>query len=164
MGEKWKRWHFIFLGSRIAVDSDCSHKTKRPLLLKRKAMTNQDSVSKSRDITLPAEVRIVKAMVFPVVMYRCESWTIKKAECRRIDASKLRCWRRLLRISWAAGRANQSILKEISPEDSLEGLMLKMKLQYFDHLMGRASSLEKTDVGKDRRQKEKGAAEDEKLK
>ena len=146
------------------MDSDCSHKTKRPLLLKRKAMTNQDSVSKSRDITLPAEVRIVKAMVFPVVMYRCENWTIKKAECRRIDASKLRCWRRLLRISWAAGRANQSILKEISPEDSLEGLMLKMKLQYFDHLMGRASSLEKTDVGKDRRQKEKGAAEDEKLK
>ena len=135
---------FIFLGSKISVDGDCSHKTKRLLLLGRKAMTNQDSVLKSRDITLPAKVCIVKAMVFPVVMYRCESWTIKKAECWRIDAFKLWCWRRLLRVRWAAGRSNHSILKEINPEYSLEGLMLKLKLQYFDHLMGRAHSLEKT--------------------
>ena len=135
---------FIFLGSKISVDGDCSHKTKRLLLLGRKAMTNQDSVLKSRDITLPAKVCIVKAMVFPVVMYRCESWTIKKAECWRIDAFKLWCWRRLLRVRWAAGRSNHSILKEINPEYSLEGLMLKLKLQYFDHLMGRAHSLKKT--------------------
>ena len=135
---------FIFLGSKISVDGDCSHKTKRLLILGRKAMTNQDSVLKSRDITLPAKVRIVKAMVFPVVMYRCDSWTIKKAERWRIDAFKLWCWRRLLRVCWAAGRSNHSILKEINPEYSLEGLMLKLKLQYFDHLMGRANSLEKT--------------------
>ena len=135
---------FIFLGSKISVDGDCSHKTKRLLILGRKAMTNPDSVLKSRDITLPAKVRIVKAMVFPVVMYRCDSWTIKKAERWRIDAFKLWCWRRLLRVCWAAGRSNHSILKEINPEYSLEGLMLKLKLQYFDHLMGRANSLEKT--------------------
>ena len=134
---------FIFLGSKISVDGDCSHKTKRLLLLGRKAMTNQDSVLKSRDITLPAKVCIVKAMVFPVVMYRCESWTIKKAECWRIDAFKLWCWRRLLRVRWAAGRSNHSILKEINPEYSLEGLMLKLKLQYFGHLIQRADSLEK---------------------
>ena len=126
---------FIFLGSRITVDSDCSYEIKRHLLLGRKTMTNLDSVLKSRDITLLTKVRIVKSMVFPGVMYRCESWTIKKAEHRRIDAFKLWCWRRLLRVPWTAWRSNQSILKEISPEYSLEGLMLKLKLQYFGHLM-----------------------------
>jgi len=127
--------HFIFLGSKITADGDCSHDIKRHLLLGRKAMTNLDSILKSRDITLPTKVCLVKAMVFLVVMYGCESWTIKKAECRRIDAFELWCWRRFLRVPWPAGRSNQSILKEISPEYSLEGLMLKLKLQYCGHLM-----------------------------
>ena len=135
---------FIFLGSKITVDGDCSHEIKRHLLLGRKVTTNLDSVLKSRDITLPTKVCLVKAMVFPVVMYGCESWTIKKAECRRTDAFELWCWRRLLRVPWTARRSNQSILKEISPGCSLEGLMLKLKLQYFVHLMRRADSLEKT--------------------
>ncbi len=126
---------FIFWGSKITADGDCSHKIKRHLLLGRKVMTNLDSIFKSRDITLPTKTLIVKAMVFPVVMYGCESWTIKKAECRRIDAFELWCWRRHLRVPWTARRSNQSILKEISPEYSLEGLMLKLKLQYFGHLM-----------------------------
>ena len=135
---------FIFLGSKITADGDCSHEIKRHLLLGRKTMTNLDGILKSRDITLPTTVCLIKAMVFPVVMYGCESWTIKKAECRRIDAFELWCWRRLLRVPWTAMRANQSILKEISPEYSLEGLMLKLKLQYFDHVMQRTDSLEKT--------------------
>ena len=123
---------FIFLGSKITADGDCSHEIKRRLLLGRKVMTNRDSILKSRDITLSTKVRLVKAMVFPVVIYECESWTIKKAEHQRIDAC---CWRRLLRVPWTARRSNQSILKEISPGCSLEGLMLKLKLQYFGHLM-----------------------------
>ena len=135
---------FIFLGSKITADGDCSHEIKRPLLLERKVMTNLDSMLKSRDIALPTKVRLVKAMVFPVVMYGCESCTIKKAECQRIDAFELWCWRRLLRVPWTARRSNQSILKEISPGCSLEGLMLKLKLQSFGHLMRRADSLEKT--------------------
>ena len=126
---------FIFLGSKITADGDCSHEMKRRLLLGRKVMTNLDSIFKSRDITLPTNVHLVKAMVFPVVMYGCESWTVKKAEHRRIDAFELWCWRRLLRVPWIARRSNQSILKEISPGCSLEGLMLKLKLQYFGHLM-----------------------------
>ena len=126
---------FIFLGSKITADGDCSHEIKRRLLLGRKAMTNLDSILKSRDITLSTKVHLVKAMVFPVVMYEYESWTIKKAECRRIDALELWCWRRLLRVSWTARKSNQSILKEIRAEYSLEGLMLKLKLQYFGHLM-----------------------------
>ena len=134
---------FIFLGSKITADGDCSHETKRRLLLKRKVMTNLDSIFKSRDITLPTKVRLVKAMVFPVVMYGSESWTIKKAE-HRIDAFELWYWRRLLRVPWTARISNQSILKEINPEYSLEGLMLKLKLQYFGHLMRRADSFEKT--------------------
>jgi len=134
----------IFLGSKIIADGDCSHEIKRLLLLGRKAVTNLDSILKSRDITLPTKVCVVKAMVFPVVMYECESWTIKKAECRRIDAFELWCWRRLLRVPWTARRSNQSILKEISPEYSLEGLILKLKLQYFGHLMQRTDSLRKT--------------------
>ena len=135
---------FIFLGSKITADGDCSHEIKRRLLLGRKVMTNLDSIFKSRDITLPTKVRLVKAMVFPVVMYGCESWTVKKAERRRIDAFELWCWRRLLRVPWTARRSNQSILKEISPGISLEGMMLKLKLQYFGHLMRRVDSLEKT--------------------
>ena len=136
---------FIFGGSKITADGDCSHEIKRRLLLGRKVMTNLDSILKSRDITLPTEVRLVKAMVFPVVMYGCESWTVKKAECQRIDAFELWCWRRLLRVLWTARRFNQSIPKEINPEYLLEGLMLKLKFQYyFGHLMQRASSLEKT--------------------
>ena len=135
---------FIFLGSKITADGDCSHEIKRHLLLGRKVMTNVDSILKSRDITLPTKVRPVKAMVFPVVMYGCESWTVKKAEQWRIDAFELWCWRRLLRVPWTARRSNQSILKEISPGCSLEGLMLKLKLQYFGHLMWRVESLEKT--------------------
>ena len=131
---------FFFFGSKITADGDCSHEIKRLLLLGRKVMTNLDSIFKSRDITLPTKVSLVKAMVFPVVMYGCESWTIKKAECRRIDAFELWCWRRLLRVPWTARRSNQSILKEISPEYSLEELMLKMKLQYFGHLMKRTHS------------------------
>ena len=134
----------IFLGSKITADGDCSHEIKRRLLLERKVITNLDSISKSRDITLPTKVRLVKAMVFPVVIYGCESWTIKKAERRRIDAFELWCWKRLLRVPWTARRSNQSILKEISPEYSLKGLMLKLKLQYFGHLLGRADSFEKT--------------------
>ena len=135
---------FIFLGSKITVDSVCCHEIKRCLLLGRKAMTNLDSMLKSRDITLLTKVHLVKAIVFPVVVYRCESWTIKKAEHQRNDAFELWCWRRLLRVPWTARRSNQSILKDISPEYSLEGLMLKLKLQYFDHLMQRTDSLEKT--------------------
>ena len=134
---------FILGGSKITADGDCSHEIKRRLLLGRKVMTNLDSILKSRDITLSTKVRLVKAMVFPVVMYGCESWTLKKAE-HRIDAFELWCWRRLLRVPWTARRSNQSILKEISPGCSLEGLMLKLKLQYFGHLMGRADSFEKT--------------------
>ena len=135
---------FIFLGSKITADGDCSHEIKRHLLLRRKAMTNLDTIFKSRDITLPTKVHLVKAMVFPVVMYEFESWTVRKAECRRIDAFELWCWRRLLRVPWTTRRSNQSILKEISPGCSLEGLMLKLKLQYFGHLMRRVDSLEKT--------------------
>ena len=135
---------FIFLGSKIKADSDCSHEIKRCLLLGRKVMTNLDSILKSRDVTLPTKVHLVKAMVFPVVMYGCESWIIKKAESQRIDAFELWCWRRLLRVPWTAKSSNQSILKEISPGCSLEGMMLKLKLQYFGHLMRRADSLEKT--------------------
>ena len=135
---------FILGGSKITADGDCSHEIKRHLLLGRKVMTNLDSILKSRDITLPTKVCLVKAMVFPVVLYGCESWTIKKAEHRRIDAFELWCWRRLLRVPWTARRYNQSILKKISPKYSLEGLMLKLKLQYFGHLMGRTDSLEKT--------------------
>ena len=127
----------IFLGSKITADGDCSHEIKRHLLLGRKAVTNLNSILKSRDITLPTKVHLVKATVFPVVMYRCESWNIKKAEHQRIDAFELWCWRRLLRVPWTARRSNQSILKEISLEYSLEGLMLKLKLQYFGHLMQR---------------------------
>ena len=140
---------FIFLGSKITTDGDCSHEIKRRLLLGRKVMTNLDSILKSRDITLRTKVCLVKAMVFPVVMYGCESWTVKKAERRRIDAFELWCWRRLLRVSWTARRSNQSILKEVSPGCSLEGMMLKMKLQYFGHLIRRLDSLEKTDAGRD---------------
>ena len=135
---------FIFLVSKITADGDCSHEIKRCLLLGRKVMTNLDSILKSRDITWSTKVRLVKAMVFPVVMYGYESWTIKKAECQRIDAFELWCWRRLLGVPWTARRSNQSILKEISPECSLDGLMLKLKLQYFGHLMRRADSFEKT--------------------
>ena len=135
---------FIFGGSKITADGDCSHEIKRCLLLGRKVMTNLDSILKSRDITLPKKVRLVKAMVFPVVMYGCESWTVKKAERRKIDAFELWCWRRLLRVPWTARRSNQSILKEISPGRSLSGLMLKLKLQYFGHLVRRVDSLEKS--------------------
>ena len=144
MGNRWETVsHFIFLGSKITADDDCSHEIKRRLLLGRKVMTNLDIILKSRDITLPTKVCLVKAMVFPVVMYGCKSWTIKKAECPTIDAFELWCWRRLLRVPWTARRSNQSILK-ISPGCSLEGLMLKLKLQYFGHLMRRADSLKKT--------------------
>ena len=135
---------FIFLGSKLTADGDCSHEIKRRLLLGRKVMTKLDSILKSRDITLPTRVCLVKATVFPVVMHGCESWTVKKAERRRIDAFELWCWRRLLRVPWTARRSNQSILNEISPGCSLEGLMLKLKLQYFGHLMGRVDSLGKT--------------------
>ena len=135
---------FIFLGSKITADGDCSHEIKKNILLGRKVMTNLDSILKSRDITLPTKVHLVKAMVFPVVMYGCESWTVKKAECRRIDAFELWCWRRLLRVPWTSRRSNQSILKEISPGSLLEGLILKLKLQFFGHLMRRVDSFEKT--------------------
>ena len=148
--------------SKITADGDCSHEIKRRLFLGRKVMTNLDSIFKSRDITLPTKVRLVKAMVFPVVMYGCESWTVKKAERWRIDVFELWCWRRLLRVPWTARRPNQSILKEISPGISLEGMMLKLKLRYFGHLMGRIDSLEKdSDSGRDWRQEEKGTTEDE---
>ena len=135
---------FIFMGSKITADGDCSHEIKRHLLLGRKVMTNLDSIFKSREITLPTKVHLVKAMVFPVVMYGSESWTVKKAEHQRIDAFELWCWRRLLRVPWTARRSDQSILKEISPDISLEGMMLKLKVQYFGHLMQRVDSLEKT--------------------
>src|SRR5574341_389751 len=144
MGKQWLTLFFIFLGSKITADGDCSHEIKRRLLLGRKVMTNLDSIFKSRDITLPIKVHLVKAMVFAVVMYGCESWTMKKAERQRIDAFELWCWRRLLRVPWTARRSNRSILKEISPGCSLEGMMLKLKLQYFGHLMRRVDSLEKT--------------------
>ena len=145
MGKQWKQWlTLFFLGSKITVDGDCSHEIKRRLLLGRKVMTKLDNILKSRDITLSTKVHLVKAMVFLVVMSGCESWTIKKAEYWRIDAFELWCWRRLLRVPWTARRSNQSIIKEISPEYSLEGLMLKLKLQYCGHLMQRADSLEKT--------------------
>ena len=152
---------FIFLGSRITADGDCSHEIKRHLLLGRKVMTNLDSILKSRDITLPTKVSLVKATVFPVVMYGCESWTVKKAEHRNIDAFELWCWRRLLRVPWTARRSKQSFLKKISPECSLEGMLLKVKLQYFGHLMWRVESLEKTDAGRDCGEEEKGTTEDE---
>ena len=148
---------FFFLGSKIIVDGDCSHEIRRRLLLGRKAMTNLDSVLKSRDITLPTTVRIVKAMVFPGVMNSCESWTVKKVECRRIDAFELWCWRRLLRFPWTAGISNQSILREINPEYALEGLMLKLKLQYFSHLMQRTDSMEKSDARKNSWQEKKAS-------
>ena len=135
---------FIFGGSKITAGGDCSHEIKRHLLLGRKVMTNLDSIFKSRDINLPTKVHLVKAMFFPVVMYGCESWTVKKAECRRNDAFELWCWRRLLRVPWTARRSNQSILKDINPECFLEGLMLKLKLQYFGHLMRNVDSLEMT--------------------
>ena len=143
MGKQWKQCQTLFLGgSKITANGDCNHEIKRCLLFGRKFMTNPDSVLKSRDITLPTKVRLVKAMVFPVVMYGCESWTVKKAEPRRIDAFEVWCWRRLLRVPWTARRSNQSILKEINPGISLEGTMLK--LQYFGHLMQRTDSLPKT--------------------
>ena len=137
MGEQWKQWLTIFWGSQITADGDCSHEIKRCLLLGRKVTTNLDSIFKSRDIILPTKVRLVKAMVFPVVMYGCESWTIQKAEHRRIHASELQSWKRLLRVPWTERRFNQSILKEISSGCSMEELMLKVKLQYFGHLMQR---------------------------
>ena len=135
---------FIFGGSKITADGDCSHEIKRSMLLGRKVMTNLDSILKSRDITLPTKVRLVKAMVFPMVMYGCESWIANKAECQRIDDFELWCWRRLLRVPWTARRSNQSILKEVSPEYSLVGLLLKLKLQHFGHLIRRTDSSEKT--------------------
>ena len=144
MGKQWKQSDFIFGGSKITVDGDCSHEIKRRLLLGRKVMTNLESVFKSRDITLTTKVHLVKAIFFPVVMYGCESWTVKKAEHRRMDAFELWCWRRLLRVPWTARRSTQSILKEISPGCSLEGLMLKLKLQYFGHFTQRTDSFEET--------------------
>ena len=161
-GETWKQWQTLYFGgSKITANGDCSHEIKRCLLLGRKTMINVDSKLKSRDITLQIKVCTVKAMIFPVVTYGCESWTVKKAEHRRIDAFELWCWRRLLRVSWTTRRSNQSILKENSPACSLEGLMLKLKIQYFGHLMQRADSLEKTDAGTDSGQEEKGTTEDE---
>ena len=161
-GETMERvTEFIFLGSKITADGDCSHKIKRSLLFGRQTMTNLDSISKSKDITLPTKLCLIKAMVFPVVMYGCESWTIKKTEHRRIDAFELWCWRRLLRVPWNARRSNQFILKEISPGCSLEGLMLKLKLQYFGHLMQRADSFEKTQMlGKIEGRRRRGTSED----
>ena len=152
---------FLFLGSKITVDSDCSHEIRRGLVLGRKALTNLDRVLKSRDITLLMKVHVVRTMVFPAVLYRCESWTIRKTECQRINAFKLWCWRRLLRVHWISRRSNQPILKEINPEYSLEGLMLKLKLQYFGHLMWRVDSLEKTLMLGKTEQEEKGTTEDE---
>ena len=153
---------FIFLGFKITADGDCSHEIKKRLLLGRKVTTNLDNILKSRDITSPTKVHLVKAMVFPVVMYGCESWTVKKAEHPRIDAFELWWWRRLLRVLWTARRSNQSILKEISPGCSLEGLMFKLKLQYLGHLMRRANSLEKTlMLGKIEGRRRRGMTEDE---
>ena len=149
MGKQWEQCQTLFLGgSKITTDGDCSHEIKRRLLLGRKVMTNLESIFKSRDIMLPTKVHLVKAMVFLVVMYGCESWTVKKAEHQRIDAFELWYWRRHLRVPWTARRSNQSILKEISPGCSLGGMMLKLKLQYFGHLMQRVDSLEKTDAGR----------------
>ena len=150
MGKKWKQWETIFLVSKITADGGCSHEIKNWSLLGRKVMTNLGSILKSRNITLPTKVHLVKAVVFPVVMYGCESWTVKKAEPWRIDAFELWCWRRLLRAPWTSRRANPSILKEISPGCSLEGVMLKLKLQYFGHLMQRVDSFGKdSDAGRD---------------
>ena len=160
MGRQWKQWQTFWGGSKITADGDCSHEIKRHLLLGRKVMTNLDSIFKSRDITLPTKVPLVKAMVFPVVMYGWESWTVKKAQCWRIDAFEPWCWRRLLRVPWTARRSNQSILK-ISPGYSLEGLILKLKLQYFGHLKWRADSGKDPDAGKDWGQEDKGTTEDE---
>ena len=162
MGQKQTVTDLIFLGSKITADDERSHEIKRCLLLGRKAMTKLDSILKSKDITLPTKVHLVKAMVFPIVTYGCESWTIKKAECWRTDVFELWCWRRLLRAPSTAKRSNQSTLKEISPEYSLEQLMLKLKLQYFGHQIQRTDSLGKdSDAGKDQRQEEKGTTEDE---
>ena len=162
MGKKWKQWQTISLGSKITVGGDCSHEMKRCLLPGRKVLTNLDSILKSRDITLPSKFRIVKTIVFSVVMFGCESWTIKKIEYQRIDAFELCHWRRLLKVPWTARRSNQSILKEINPEYSLEGLMLKLKFQYIGHLMWKAHSHGKDhDSGKDWRQEEKGTKKDE---
>ena len=162
MGKQWKQWQTIFLVSKITEDGDCSHEIKRHRLLRRKTMTKLDSILKSRDITLPTKVCPLKAMIFPIVMYGCESWTIKKAECWRIDAFELWCWRRLLRVPCTSRRSNQSIPKEISLEYSLEGLMLKLKLQYFGHLMWRTDSFEKTlMLGKIEGRRRKGTTEHE---
>ena len=144
MGKQWKQWQTIFRGSKITADRNCSYEIKRRFLLGKKVRTNLDSILKSRDITLPPKVRLVKAMVFPVVMYGCESWTVKKAERQRMDGFELWCWRRLLRVPWTSQKSNQFTLKEISPKCSLEGLMLKLKLQSFGHLMRIVDSLEKT--------------------
>ena len=165
MGNRWgnsgNSVRLYFGGSKITADGDCSHEIKRRLLLGRKIIINLDSIFKSRDITLSTKVHLVKAIVFPVVMYWCESWTVKKAERRRIDTSELWCWKRLLRVPWTARRFNQSVLKEISPGISLEGLMLNLKLQYFGYLMWRVDPLEKTDAGRDWGQEEKWTTEDE---
>ena len=162
MANRWGNKDFIFLGSKITTDGDCSHEIKRCLLLGRKVMTSLDSILQSSHITLPTKLHIVKAMVFPIIhSYGCESWTIKKAECWRTDAFELWCWRRLLRVPWTARRSNQSILKEISPEYSLEGLMLRLKIQSFGHLMQRTDLLEGPDAGKDWREEEKGMTENE---
>ena len=165
MGNRWGKSGNsvrLYLGvSKITEDGDWSHEIKRHLFLGRKVITNLDSIFKSRDITLPTKVHLVKAVVFPVVMYGCESWTVKKAECRRIDAFELWCWRRLLTVPWTARRCNQSILKEISPGCSLEGMVLKLKFQYFGHLMRRVDSGKDSDAGRDWGQKEKGTTEDE---
>ena len=161
MGKQWKQCQTLFWGgSKITADGDCSHEIKRRLLLGRKVMTNLDSILQRRDITLPAKVHLVKAMVFPVVMYACENWTVKKAECRKIDAFELWCWRRVFRVPWTARRSNLSNLKAISPGCSLEGLMLKVKLQYFGHLMRRVDSFEKTLMLGETGQEEKGTTED----
>ena len=143
-GETVTDFIYLFIGSKITADGDCSHEIKRRLLLGRKIMTNLDSILKSRDIALQTKVHVAKAMVFPVVMYGCKTWTVKKAECRRIDAFEMWCWRRLMKVPWTARRSNKSILREVCPGCTLEGLMLKLKLQYFGHLMRRVDSLEKT--------------------
>ena len=162
MGKQWKTVRdFILEGSKIIADGDCSHKIKRCLLLGRKVMTTLDSILKSRHSTLPTKVYLVKAMIFPVVMYGCENWTVKKAECPRFGAFELWCWRRLFRVPWTAQRSNQSILNETSPECSLQGLMLKLKLQYFVHLMKNWLIGKDPDSGKEWRQEEKGMTEDE---
>ena len=161
MEKQWKQCQTIFWGSKITADGDCSHEIERRLLLGRKVMTNLDSIFKSRDITLPTKVCLAKAVVFPVVMYGCESWTVKKAERQRIDAFELWCWRRFLRVPWTARRSNQSILQEISPGCSLEGLMLKLKPQYFGHLMQSWLIWKDPDAGRDWGQEEKGMTEDE---